>query len=333
MQDHIERCPRPRPQLLHETSIGTQEPSEDQCHDDGVVELAGDGHEVRHKIDRHDERTDRRGYEPLVSPRHSWVAHQAAEQDDAVRHEPGQRTCVLTAAAPDGTEAARGGAPDEREHERGVHHDEDQRRVQQPLSHDKPTLAGGTAGLGATLARGFGQPVGVSGPSCRHRATLWSTKKGDWMRALKVVTAVAVACFAVLLAAAAAPASDFADAACHGDVTTGMVCPPATVGQSYSVEFTLKEPGDACPTFKVSSGGLPPGLSLASDDGVARGTPTQPGSFTFFVTVSYTCGIGGKGPGIYSDQQYTINVNGGTPPQPKPTGANPSLPGATHQPC
>ena len=77
------------------------------------------------------------------------------------------------------------------------------------------------------------------------------------MRPLKVVTAVAVACFAVLLAAAAAPASDFADAACHGDVTTGMVCPPATVGQSYSVEFTLKEPGDACPTFKVSSGGPP----------------------------------------------------------------------------
>ena len=29
-----------------------------------------------------------------------------------------------------------------------------------------------------------------------------------------------------------------------------MVCPTATVGQSYSVTFTLKEPGDACPTFK-----------------------------------------------------------------------------------
>ncbi|HEU0057697.1 MAG TPA: putative Ig domain-containing protein, partial [Gaiella sp.] len=142
------------------------------------------------------------------------------------------------------------------------------------------------------------------------------------------MTAVAVACFAVLLAAAAAPASDFADAACHGDVTTGMVCPPATVGQSYSVEFTLKEPGDACPTFKVSSGGLPPGLTLASDDGVARGTPTQSGSFTFFITVSYTCGIGGKGPGIYSDQQYTINVNAGTPPKPKLTVTTPSLPDA-----
>jgi hypothetical protein len=148
------------------------------------------------------------------------------------------------------------------------------------------------------------------------------------MRSLRVVTAVAVACFAVLVATAAAPASDFAEAACRGDVTTGMVCPTATVGQSYSVEFTLNEPGDACPTFRVSSGGLPPGLSLSSDEGVARGTPTQSGSFTFFITVSYTCGIGGKGPGVFSDQQYTINVNGGTPPKPKLTVTTPSLPDA-----
>ena len=148
------------------------------------------------------------------------------------------------------------------------------------------------------------------------------------MRPFNVATAVAVACFAALVAAAAAPASDFADAACRGDVTTGMICPPATVGQSYAVEFTLKEPGDACPTFKISSGGLPPGLSLSSDEGVARGTPTQSGSFTFFITVSYTCGIGGKGPGIFSDQQYTINVNGGTPPKPKLTVTTPGLPDA-----
>jgi len=148
------------------------------------------------------------------------------------------------------------------------------------------------------------------------------------MRPLKVATALAVACFAVLVVAAAAPASDFADAACHGDVTTGMVCPAATVGQSYSVEFTLKEPGDACPTFKVSSGGLPPGLSLSSDEGVARGTPTQAGNYSFFITVSYTCGIGGKGPGVISDQQYFINVNGGTPPKPKLTVTTPSLPDA-----
>ena len=135
-----------------------------------------------------------------------------------------------------------------------------------------------------------------------------------------ILTLAAVGCFTAFAVVAAAPASDFADAACSGDVTTGMICPPATVGQAYSVEFTLKEPGDACPTFRISSGELPPGLTLSSDDGIAQGTPTQAGSFSFFVTVSYTCGIGGKGPGVFSDQQYTINVNPGTPgAPPKPT--------------
>ncbi len=139
------------------------------------------------------------------------------------------------------------------------------------------------------------------------------------MRRITLIFTIAVlGCFTALAVVAAAPAGDFADGACSGDPI--KVCPAGTVGQPYSVEFTLKEPGDACPTFKVSSGAFPPGLSLASDEGVARGTPTQAGSYTFYVTVSYTCGIGGKGPGVFSDQQFTINVNPGTPAAPpKPT--------------
>jgi hypothetical protein len=141
------------------------------------------------------------------------------------------------------------------------------------------------------------------------------------MRRIRILILAGVACVAVLSLASSAPAGDFADAACSGD--PAKLCPSGTVGQPYSVEFTLKEPGDACPTFRVSSGALPPGLTLASDEGVARGTPTQSGSFTFYVTVSYTCGSGGKGPGVFSDQEYTINVNGAAP---KITVVTPSLP-------
>jgi hypothetical protein len=141
------------------------------------------------------------------------------------------------------------------------------------------------------------------------------------MRRIRILILAGVACVAVLSLASSAPAGDFADAACSGD--PAKLCPSGTVGQPYSVEFTLKEPGDACPTFRVSSGAFPPGLTLASDEGVARGTPTQSGSFTFYITVSYTCGSGGKGPGIFSDQQYTINVNGAAP---KITVVTPSLP-------
>jgi large repetitive protein len=145
------------------------------------------------------------------------------------------------------------------------------------------------------------------------------------MRRTTLISAlVALGCFAALAVVSSAPAGDFADAACSGDPT--KVCPAGTVGQPYSVEFTLKEPGDACPTFRVSSGEFPPGLSFASDEGVARGTPTQAGSFTFYVTVSYTCGVGGKGPGVFSDQQFTININPGAPPKPTLVVTTASLP-------
>ncbi len=145
------------------------------------------------------------------------------------------------------------------------------------------------------------------------------------MRRTTLISALAaLACFTALAVVAAAPAGDFADAACSGD--PAKVCPTATVGQPYSVEFTLKEPGDACPTFTVSSGAFPPGLSLASDEGVARGTPTQAGTYTFYITVGYTCGTGGKAPGITSDQQYTINVNPGAAPAPTLSVTTPSLP-------
>jgi hypothetical protein len=145
------------------------------------------------------------------------------------------------------------------------------------------------------------------------------------MRRLRILVLAAVASLAIITLTSNASASDFASGPCVGDVTTTMICPTATVGQSYSVQFTLKEPGDACPTFSVTSGGLPPGLSLSSDEGVASGTPTQPGSFTFYITVRYTCGIGGKGPDVRSDQEYTINVNAA---KPRLTVTTPSLPDA-----
>jgi hypothetical protein len=127
---------------------------------------------------------------------------------------------------------------------------------------------------------------------------------------IRILVVAMLAGLAAVGIVSTATAGDFADGACSGDTT--KVCPTATTGQSYSVEFTLKEPGDACPTFALTSGSLPPGVSLASDEGVARGTPTQAGTYTFYITVSYTCGIGGKAPGIFSDQQFSIKVNQGT---------------------
>lgn len=141
------------------------------------------------------------------------------------------------------------------------------------------------------------------------------------MRRFRILIVAAAACLAVLAVASSAPAGDFADSPCSGEPS--KLCPTATVGQSYSVSFTLKEPGDCGPSFRVSSGAFPPGLTLASDEGVTRGAPTESGSFTFFVTVSYSCGLKSA-----SDQQYTINVNAGVAPKPKLTITTPSFPDA-----
>ena len=58
---------------------------------------------------------------------------------------------------------------------------------------------------------------------------------------------------------------------------------------------------------------IAPGLDDVPDEGRARGTPTQAGSYTFFITISYSCGLKSA-----SDQQYSISVNQGTVAAPPP---------------
>jgi len=55
-------------------------------------------------------------------------------------------------------------------------------------------------------------------------------------------------------------------------------------GQAYSYTFTAT--GNPAPTFTVSSGSLPTGLSLAAATGVLSGTPSVTGTFTFVVQAS-----------------------------------------------
>ncbi|HUG44738.1 MAG TPA: ice-binding family protein, partial [Acidobacteriota bacterium] len=76
--------------------------------------------------------------------------------------------------------------------------------------------------------------------------------------------------------------------------------PPATIGIAYSEAITASG-GTAPHTFSVTSGSLPPGLSLSSG-GVLSGTPTAVGSFTFTVTAEDANSCLGS-------QIYTILVN------------------------
>lgn len=71
-------------------------------------------------------------------------------------------------------------------------------------------------------------------------------------------------------------------------ITTTCPIPPVQVGKEYSV--TLEQTGGSNVKWQVTSGSLPPGLSLNELTGVISGVPTAPGSFNFSVTaVSDDC--------------------------------------------
>ncbi len=84
-------------------------------------------------------------------------------------------------------------------------------------------------------------------------------------------------------------------------VFTSGAPPNGTVGTAYTFTFTAS--GTPSPTFSVTSGTAPAGLSLAAD-GTLSGTPTTAGTFTFTVTAS-------NGVAPDATQTVTINVAGG----------------------
>lgn len=68
---------------------------------------------------------------------------------------------------------------------------------------------------------------------------------------------------------------------------TNATPPASTVGSAYAYSFTAT--GDPVLAFRITSGALPVGLSLASD-GTLTGTPTTSGASTFQVTASNGAG-------------------------------------------
>ena len=131
------------------------------------------------------------------------------------------------------------------------------------------------------------------------------------MRRIRIVTVLTFVCFSALVLASAAPASDFADEPCSTPSGDSYVCPTATAGESYSLDIQVKQPWPGCTSMRVSSGAFPPGLSLSSEGNI-RGTPTTPGSYKVYLTVSWSdtppCV---RGANADSDRQFIINVNPG----------------------
>ncbi|MGH3110959.1 MAG: Ig domain-containing protein [Gaiellaceae bacterium] len=139
----------------------------------------------------------------------------------------------------------------------------------------------------------------------------------------RLVPLLVIAVVAALAVGGSAFADDFADEPCF-DVSgpDTATCPSGTTGTPYSLQLKLAE-GSGCgpglTTWTVSSGTFPPGLTLSSDSGAISGTPTEAGSFTFYVTVSYPVLEEPACNGGFSDKRHTIPINPGVPQLPKLT--------------
>jgi hypothetical protein len=85
--------------------------------------------------------------------------------------------------------------------------------------------------------------------------------------------------------------------------------PPGQVGTVYSQPITASGPAGPY-TFTISSGSLPPGLTL-SNSGALAGTPTAAGNFTFSVTAVNPSLVSGS-------QAYTLTIDDRPSPLPPP---------------
>jgi hypothetical protein len=97
--------------------------------------------------------------------------------------------------------------------------------------------------------------------------------------------------------------------------------PAAAQGVPYNANFSQSGAVGTAVTFSLSSGNLPPGLTLAAD-GALTGTATESGSFNFTVSVSDSLRCG-------ASRAYTLTVN--CVPGPQVTNLNDSGPGSLRE--
>jgi hypothetical protein len=105
-----------------------EQSAQHQGHEDGVVELARHGDEVRHEVERHRQVDQRERRGELPATRHARVAEQPLEQDRAVGHQPGDHANVPLART-----------REQGQHHRRVDHDENPDAEEQP-AHRSPWI-------------------------------------------------------------------------------------------------------------------------------------------------------------------------------------------------
>ncbi len=98
-------------------------------------------------------------------------------------------------------------------------------------------------------------------------------------------------------------------------VISPTTLPPATIGQSYSVQFVAT--GGVAPYIFSFSGNLPAGLTFTAD-GLLSGMPTASG------VANFTIGVEDSSPPETSSQSLSLTIQPGTVPPASNSGALPS---------
>jgi|GEM_PF-1033106 len=93
-------------------------------------------------------------------------------------------------------------------------------------------------------------------------------------------------------------------------ITSGAPTTPATVGTAYS--FRVTATGVPAPTFSITAGALPAGLTLNPATGVISGTPTASGSYSFTVTATNPTGTDAQPYSIVVDAKPAITSDAPT---------------------
>jgi uncharacterized protein (TIGR03437 family) len=87
--------------------------------------------------------------------------------------------------------------------------------------------------------------------------------------------------------------------ACPAVTLSPTTLPGGQVGAAYTQ--TLTATGGGTPSFALSAGALPPGLTLNTATGALSGTPTQAGTFTFTIRATDNSGCSGT-------REYTLTI-------------------------
>jgi hypothetical protein len=136
----------------------------------------------------------------------------------------------------------------------------------------------------------------------------------------RLVLLVVFASAAAAVLVGAAPAGSIDDGDPCPKVGADLVCPVGTEGVAYSIKFHADEdppcaPGDD--KWTATNGSLPPGLSLA-ENGQLSGTPTQAGTYTFWIEMKlpdYWIPEESRGCSSRdnSEEHVTLTINPGVP--------------------